>query len=266
MENYSSKEDAKSISHTSLLCDLPFDENNKKPLGGLNWHSPSYDIIGQQYKSLLIQHAGLNAKSTVLDIGCGTGRLIKPLLEVIEPANYRGVDICQRFVNICRERHRNIDITHIDIRHEEFNPTGYINPESYELPFDHRQFDIVICLGVFNHLRLRWIMQCIRQISKVTKPKGILFSTFLFLNQHSMSKIENGKTKRPFVFSIKNADGWSQTADRPLLNMAHPEIPVRRALIKSGFMIREPIRYGEWCGAEHSLTGHDVLIAKRGWG
>lgn len=265
MEDNPIKEVTKSIKQPDLLCSLSF-ENTKKPLGGLNRNSPSFNLIGQQYKSLLIQHANLNRNSNVLDIGSGTGRLIGPLLEIIDKNNYIGFDVCKRYVDISKEHHPNIIVDHFDVHHEEFNPSGSINPLEFKFPYPDRHFDLIICLGVFNHFRQKWVSNYIRETSRVIKPKGIFFSTFLLLNQPSLSMIESGKTQRPFVFSVKNPDGWSQSSDRPLLNVALPEIPIRRTFIKSGFMIREPIRYGQWCGSELALTGHDVIIAKKGHG
>jgi hypothetical protein len=85
----------------------------------------------------------------------------------------------------------------------------------------------------------------------------------ILLNQQSMEFI-NERTAQPYLFPLRTKESWHDFAQRPLFNVAHPEEAVRRVFIKSGLMIKEPIRYGEWCGGRSALTGPDVIIARKG--
>jgi len=246
-----------------LLGDLEFTPDIVKPMGGLNHYSPFYDAAGKSLVNLLVQHAGLNNNSKLLDIGCGTGRIIAPLLDIIPPKSYTGFDNNKKFVSICKERHANVRVDHLDIQHDEFNPIGSIDPSSVILPYPDRSYDIISAFGVFNHFKLKWVAQYLRNVSRLLKPNGVFICTIILLNTYSMLKISENATVKPFVFKVKNLDGWTESADRPLLNIALPEISIRRVCIKSRLMIQEPIRYGQWCKSELAITGHDVIIARR---
>lgn len=247
-----------------LLGDIEFDASTQAPLGGINPYSPHFDSIGGQFTKLFIEHGGLTATSQVLDIGCGTGRMAKPLQQLLRGGRYIGFDINERFIQYCNSTYQSkMQFDLFDIQHDEYNPDGLIDAINFEFPYDSRRFDFVCAIAVFNHMYPKWVHQYLREVSRVLKPKGRLFCTAILLNSLSMAHIE-GKDKHPFKFDYKNNDGWYDYDERPLFNVAVPENGVRRVLMRSGMMIKEPIRYGEWCASPAAITGHDVIIAIKG--
>ncbi len=62
---------------------------------------------GQAYKSLAIEQLGVVADSDVLDLGCGTGGEVGPLLSAIGAAgSVIGVDLDATALEVAREQHR----------------------------------------------------------------------------------------------------------------------------------------------------------------
>src|SRR6185295_9797404 len=61
------------------------DEAAKLAVGG------DFDAIGQVLRATLIHH-GLQKQDYVIDVGCGSGRLAKPLSEYLE-GKYLGIDV-----------------------------------------------------------------------------------------------------------------------------------------------------------------------------
>jgi SAM-dependent methyltransferase len=251
-----------------LLGELKFGPEVAEPLGGINPYNPHFDRIGIQFRQLCIEHAGLQKKHHILEIGCGTGRIANSLREFIDGGSYHGFDPNARYINHCKESKYGpqFNFEHHDIQHDEYNLNGTINATTFEFPYKNRSFDIVVAVAVFNHFRTPWIFQYMRQISRVLKPRGVLLATMFLLNRQSMEYI-NTRTRQPYSFTHRTPESWHDFESRPLFNVAHPEEAVRRVCIKSGLIIKEPIRYGEWCLSKIALAGPDVLLCRKGgWG
>lgn len=96
----------------------------------------------------------LKPDDTVLDLGCGDGRL----LEVIgdEKVNYVGADVSENLLKIARAR---------------YPKTKFIKISGVKLPFGNESFDTVFALAVFHHipsftLRAKFISEIKRVLKK----------------------------------------------------------------------------------------------------
>ena len=49
--------------------------------------------------------------------------------------------------------------------------------------------------------------------------------------------------------------------DHPEAAIAYPEAFVRDLYKECGLELREPLRYGTWCGRTNAMSGQDVVIA-----
>lgn len=250
--------------HSPILLgemEIPADDTIQLALGGLNPYSKHFDIIGHQFLNLLINNAGLTNDSRLLDIGCGTGRLAKQIDKNLDIKSYQGYDINLKYIDYCRKTYGdNLKFDHFDIKHDEYNNNGTINQQYFKLPYDANSFDIVVAIAVMNHLHYNDIANIITESSRVLKKNGVLFCTHTILNSKSISFIDNRRTQ-PYMFNYRTTDTWYDYEDRLLINTAHNEVDIRRLLIRNRLMIREPIRYGEWCGSKSSLCGPDVVIS-----
>lgn len=245
------------------LGELPIIDDSDAPRGGINPKSPMFDKIGQQFLRLFIDHARLSKRSKVLDVGCGTGRIAKALEGFLEGGKYTGLDANSRFIDYCEATYKKAKFDHCNVYHEEYNPTGTIPASTYKFPYENRSFDFVCAIALFNHIPFDSAVNYIREMIRVTKPQGTFFATFILLNQRSMQAVDK-KPEHPFKFDKREHDGWYEYINRPFWNIALPEMAIRRVFVQSGMMIKDPIRYGEWCGSAAAITGHDVLVAIKG--
>lgn len=101
--------------------------------------------------------AEVNSNSSVLDVGCGNGRL---LLGLPEDVDYIGIDFSTTLLEKATQNHPKACFIEADITKEE----GW-----KDLP----QFDFIFCIAVIHHLATRHEqLFVLKQIKKHLKPGG----------------------------------------------------------------------------------------------
>jgi SAM-dependent methyltransferase len=138
---------------------------------------------GQAWGSLL--QDGLAPASTILDIGCGCGRVTRWLVQNPEVAHYVGFDVIEESVQWCRNflaplAPGKCQFQHFDVRSAEYNPSGRIDPEKLVFPLGDSEADIVVAASVFTHLLERDARHYLRETCRVLKPgDGRVFLSIL---------------------------------------------------------------------------------------
>jgi SAM-dependent methyltransferase len=107
---------------------------------------------------------------TVLDFGCGCGRVIRHWPSFTDAALY-GSDYNPHLVRWCAQ---NLPIA--DFRLNQLEPP---------LPFEDDSFDFVYSLSIFTHLDADRQVPWMEELVRVTKPGGLLLPTF-----HGRSRVE----------------------------------------------------------------------------
>ena len=111
----------------------------------------------------LPQSAG---RSSALEIGCGPGRLMKPLSRYFREIH--GVDVSDEMIRLARERLRDIPNAHV-----------YATSGASLAQFPDEAFDFVYSYAVFQHIPSREVvLQYMREIRRVLKPGGIFRGQF----------------------------------------------------------------------------------------
>ncbi len=103
------------------------------------------------------------SQSTVLDFGCGWGRLTRYLLRDVAPGRLFGCDPVEGILEVCRAN-----------RIAATFARSPVIPE--RLPFDER-FDLVFAFSVFTHLSETAHEHCLAALQQSLRPGGILIVT-----------------------------------------------------------------------------------------
>jgi SAM-dependent methyltransferase len=114
------------------------------------------------YKQLKL-HSPLNENSKVLDFGCGWGRFLRFFMKDVSASNVYGVDVDPDILEICR-------VTGVPGELSTIESRGV-------LPFPDDFFDTVMAYSVFTHLPEDVHHHWLKEITRVTKPKGIFCLT-----------------------------------------------------------------------------------------
>lgn len=111
---------------------------------------------------------------TILDIGCGIGRLAIPL--TTRDVRYIGIEPTAAWLEFCRRAFApwpNLRFVHVDLKNEYYNPDGTINPLEFIFPVEDRSVDAVLFASVFTHLgTLEVCKHYLDEALRVLKPGG----------------------------------------------------------------------------------------------
>jgi len=105
--------------------------------------------------------------SFILDIGCGNGRNM-----IFSDYNFIGVDNCNGFLEICREKNLNV-----------------LNANMINIPITSNSFDAIICIASFHHLstfELR--IQSLNEIKRLIKSGCDILLSVWSINQPKKTK------------------------------------------------------------------------------
>jgi len=149
-----------------------------------------YVDIASEFLRYFVEIGHLPVNGTVLDIGCGIGRMASGLSLYLDPQHgrYVGFEPVPTGVAWCRRAYAgrpNFDFVWVDLYNELYNETGRVKPADYRFPMQDAAADLVIATSVFTHLYEDDIAAYCREIRRVLKPGGKLFATaYIFDGEH----------------------------------------------------------------------------------
>jgi ubiquinone/menaquinone biosynthesis C-methylase UbiE len=129
----------------------------------------SHLLIGEALKSRVVELLGPDWSwegRRALDFGCGSGRLLRQLVEEAGEAELFGSDISEEMVSWV-QRHLCPPIA-----------GAQVNGERPPLDFPDDHFDLVTALSVFTHIANGW-SDWLLEMHRILKPGGTLIATFL---------------------------------------------------------------------------------------
>lgn len=246
-------------------------ETSEAPTGSLLHDGPGdFDAIGREFLGHFVNLAQLHRDERVLDLGCGMGRVARPLTRYLSPAGqYWGLDASKSVIGWCRTHltsaHPNFHFQHLDVRSAAYNPEGRLRPHDVRLPFGDGVFDFVFLTSVFTHLLPTDAERYLAEVDRVLTPDGRCLATFFLVNETTRPLLDHEGLFIRFPDSHEGC--WTSNPDIPEAAVALPEDSVRRWIQSTELRVVEPIRYGSWSSAfSDPLSFRDVvLLGKPGW-
>jgi len=224
-----------------------------------------YKATGFKLFHYLVHHAALKSDARVLDMGCGIGRLARPLTYHLTHGSYVGVDIVEKGISWCQANitthFPNFSFILADVHNEFYNPTGRHSPSDYSFPFDADSFDFIIYSSVFTHLLPEALFQYVSESARVLAPGGTIFTTWFLVNDTSRPELSS--TSRPLTFP-------HTLIDHPYCYLSDPSIPESATAYEEHFVLElfknhalvplsSPL-YGNWSGISNLNHLQDYVI------
>jgi SAM-dependent methyltransferase len=223
--------------------------------------------VGDEFAGHLRLLADLGPSDRVLDVGCGIGRMARPLARVLDAAAggaYEGFDVNREAVGWCRRRYRrshpHFRFRVADLYNRRYHPRGAASAAEYRFPYDDGSFDLVIAVSVLTHLLEEEADRYLAESARVLAPGGRLFVTFFLLDETSRALIASGRAGLPFLDAAGHVAVLSD--DLPEEAVAYDAGWVRERLAAHGLRL-DLERPGTWSGREDGLSFQDVVVARR---
>jgi len=212
--------------------------------------------VGDAFFGTLKRH-GLTADMDVLDVGCGQGRMARPMTDFLT-GRYEGFDIDKSGIEWCRNEYKdvpNFTFHHANVFNARYNKTGDVAAKDFRFPFEDNSFDRVFLTSVFTHMFKDDVENYLSEISRVLKPSGKCLVTWFLLDEVSR------KSQHPVMDFAHEVDEVSRTtlASNPEAAIAF-DLEFVRGLYKKYGLAIENIEHGKWGRPDSRFDLQDLVI------
>lgn len=219
---------------------------------------------GDEFLTHFVELGGLQPQHAVLDVGCGIGRIARPLAGYLSAdGSYDGFDVNREGIGWCRRRyakHPNFRFQVADLYNKRYNPRGAHSASEYRFPYADASFDFVILTSVLTHLLEAEADHYLAEVARVLRPGGRVLATFFLLDDDSRAAIAEGRAGLRFL----DPEGHVAVVDE--------DMPEEAVAFDAGWMREHTsghgldvvsVSPGSWTGREDGRSFQDVVVAAR---
>lgn len=222
-----------------------------------------FRATGEHFFRIFVDHAGLEPRHRVLDVGSGCGRLAIPLTTYLAPdTEYHGIDVVGPMVQWCRDnissRHPNFRFHLAELTNTLYSQTG-TSAAGYRFPFADGTFDFVYLTSVFTHLNPADTDNYLAEIRRVLAPAGRGLMTFYLMTPEYADNRRTGRAR--VTFDHGSHPYWVNDPRVPEAVSAYDETYILDRIQAAGLAV-DVVSHGGWNG-RHGLSFQDVILASR---
>ena len=224
-----------------------------------------FSECGEEFFRYFTDLAGLKPDERVLDVGCGTGRMARPLTRYLTSGTYDGIDIVAPSIEWCQRAYQsrfpNFHFHFADICNQTYNRGGNLRAAEYKFPFADSSFDFVYLTSVFTHMLPVDMENYLAEITRLLKPGGRCLITYFLLTADSLKLMSQKGSSIDFKSALPGCR-VKDTAD-PEAAVAYEQDRILRLYEQHKLVISEPVHYGTWSGGSPGLSYQDIIVAIR---
>lgn len=226
-----------------------------------------YDRVGVFITTMLKNRAGMRPDSDVLDVGCGTGRVAKPLTEYLTTGNYAGIDVVLSSVEWCRDAFAafpNFRFIHADLYSEFYNSGAAATADDYRFPFDDESFDVVFSASLFTHLLMPAVDNYLKEMARVLRPGGSVWNSYLLLDEVSEPLVLGPRSDgRRMQYEVEGGRVGYKDKPEHVVGLRKDRV---LALHEKHGLGEVDVLLSNWSGGRtgKKYRGQDIIIARKG--
>lgn len=235
------------------------------PKGMIFTGQGNFVIAGNELLQNLIDTCNLHIDHHVLDIGCGIGRVARPLTGYLSnKGKYEGFDVVPDGINWCKKHYKkypNFNFKYIPLENDLYNLDTSEQASCFSFPYNDKNFDVVVLTSVFTHMQPEEVKNYLDEIARVLRNGGRCFATFFVINESSESYMN--KSSSPF-FPYCHGEYFLHNNRVKNANIAYRIGFIEDMANKAGLKIHQ-FHQGWWAGrpAEACMNFQDVIVLER---
>ena len=216
--------------------------------------------FGQRVLDLLAAHAELDFTETILDAGCGDGRVASALARNGFRGRYYGFEIHRERIAALKKlfvSKPEYSFFYANIIHSYYNPGGRVEADEFVYPYPDDIMDLVFYNSIFSHMKIKTIRRNLEEAGRVIKPEGKIWASFFCLDEHHNPKYDRIK----WHFTWTYDQGYTAAPENPEKVVGFDRIVLDRLFESCGLIVAKYIP-GTWKLPRTSLDQHiqDVFI------
>ncbi|MBR9884464.1 MAG: class I SAM-dependent methyltransferase [Oceanospirillales bacterium] len=146
-----------------------FDGDRSTGYGGFHYNARFWEPVIPTFQS----HFGLDADSSVLDVGCAKGFMLYDMQRLIPGITLRGIDVSEYAISHAKE---------------EVKPLLQV-ADARSLPFEDNSFDVVISITTLHNLERDELAVALQEVERVAR-KGSFITLDAYRNDEEKQRME----------------------------------------------------------------------------
>jgi len=242
--------------------DFLFGRNKKNlPPKRLNFvGSHDFEKVSKEFFYHFKKLGNLKNTDSVLDIGCGIGRMAIPISEFLTKGVYYGFDIKKEGIIWCKnnisKKFPNFHFDLINIKNDYYNKKGNIKSENFIFPYQKNMFSFIFATSVFTHMKEKQILKYFSEIDRVATKKSKIFLTFFLFDKETE---KNKKANCNFIYKINENCKYSHK-NNPEAEIAFDKQWMIKKISKYNFGKNIKIYDGSWSGKKNTKSYQDIVV------
>lgn len=229
------------------------------------------EVVAQEVVTAIEKFAKLNPGDSILDVGCGCGRIAAALTQYIDQeSRYVGIDIVPGLIDFARNfitpRYPSFEFLLLNESNKTYDSwrrqDGEKGIATLAEAVSGNSIDLTISVSLFTHLDYAPALAMLTSIYRVLKDDGRVFMTVFVLDAAARGGIAGGGS----VFSFKQRTPTGKLAveksDDPTFAVAYDGGTLDELIASTGFQLERRVQ-GYWSSGVPAETFQDALILRK---